>query len=141
MQNKKLSEDEVQRFIQGCEDLMRLGSKFTAGIRQALSELKSTYEPALNSQYVEKAVVELLTKSLQDFERKVESNLEGIDKVCTKGGKWFPYYLGRAVEQGPPGQAGSTGRPAELPAFDTARERESAQLTIFPLPTAKKAGG
>lgn len=135
MQNRKLSDEEVQRFMQGCEDLMRLGSRFTSIIRQALSELKSTYEPALRSQYVEKAVVELLTKSLQDFEKKVESNLEGIDKVCAKGGKWFPYYLGRAVEQE------LSGQPAELQGFETGRERESAQLTIFPLPTAKKAGG
>ncbi|MGH9426839.1 MAG: hypothetical protein ACRD2L_11130, partial [Terriglobia bacterium] len=99
MQNKKLSEEEVQQFMQGCEDLMRLGNKFTTSIRQAVADLKGTYDPVLKSQYTEKAVVELLTRSLQDFEKKVEANLEGIDKICTKGGKWFSFYLGRAVEK------------------------------------------
>ena len=99
MQNQKLTEDEVQKFMQGCEDLMRLGNKFTMNIRQAVTDLKGTYDPVLKSQYVEKAVVELLTRSLQDFERKVESSLEGIDKICTKGGKWFSFYLGRAMEK------------------------------------------
>jgi hypothetical protein len=99
MQNQKLSEDDIQKFMQGCEDLMRLGAKFTANIRQAVQDLKNTYDPALKSQYVDKAVVELLTRSLQTFENKVESNLEGIDKICTKGGKWFAFYLGRRIEK------------------------------------------
>lgn len=99
MQNRKLSEDDVQKFMQGCEDLMRLGGKFTTNIRQAVEDLKKTYDPALKSQYVDKAVVELLTRSLSEFERKVESNLEAIEKICTKGGKWFAFYLGRSVEK------------------------------------------
>ena len=137
MQNNKLSEDEVQQFMQGCEDLMRLGNKFTTSIRQAVTELKSTYDPALKSQYVDPVVVELLTRSLQDFEKKVEANLEGIDKICTKGGKWFSFYLGRAVEKEFSGQA-SVERPAEVQKFEA--KRESAQLTIRE-PLAKKARG
>lgn len=138
MQNKKLSEDEVQKFMQGCEDLMLLGNKFTTNIRQAVTDLKDTYDPVLKSQYVEKAVVELLTRSLQDFERKVESNLEGIDKICTKGGKWFSYYLGRAVEKEFSGQHAPESRPAELQMFEA--RREPAQ-SIRSVPLAKKAGG
>jgi hypothetical protein len=138
MPNKKLSEDEVQKFMQGCEDLMLLGSRFTTNIRQAVIELKSTYDPALKSQYVDKVVVELLTRSLQDFEKKVEANLEGIEKICTKGGKWFSFYLGRAVEKevpaGPP-----TERLAEVPKFET--RREPTQLTIHHAPLANKARG
>jgi len=122
MQNKKLSEDEVQKFMQGCEDLMLLGNKFTTSIRQAVLDLKTTYDPALKSQYVDPVVVDLLTQSLEDFEKKVEANLEGIDKICTKGGKWFSFYLGRAVEQAP------TGRAAEVQKFET--KREPTQLTI-----------
>src|SRR5262245_13944532 len=113
MQNQKLTEDEVQKFMQGCEDLMRLGNKFTMNIRQAVTDLKGTYDPVLKSQYVEKAVVELLTRSLQDFERKVESSLEGIDKVCTKGGKWFSFYLGRAMEKELSSQLDLPSRPTE----------------------------
>ena len=137
MQNKKLSEDEVQQFMQGCEDLMRLGTKFTTSIRQAVTELKSTYDPALKSQYVDKVVVELLTRSLQDFEKKVEANLEGIEKICTKGGKWFSFYLGRAIEKefaGPP----PSERSAEVQKFET--KKQPTQLTIHH-PLAKKARG
>ena len=138
MQNKKLSEDEVQKFMQGCEDLMLLGTKFTTSIRQAVIDLKSTYDPALKSQYVDPVVVELLTRSLQDFEKKVEANLEGIEKICTKGGKWFSFYLGRAVEKESPEQA-PTELPADVQKFET--KREPTQLTIHPNPLAKKALG
>jgi hypothetical protein len=99
MQNRRLSEQDVQKFIEGCEDLMRLGVRFTENIRQAIDDLRKTYEPTLKSQYVDKAVVELLTRSLREFEQKVESNLDGIEKMCTKGGNWFAYYLGRTVEK------------------------------------------
>lgn len=138
MQNKKLSEDEVQKFMQGCEDLMLLGNKFTTNIRQAVTDLKDTYDPVLKSQYVEKAVVELLTRSLQDFEKKVESNLEGIEKICTKGGKWFSFYLGRAVEKEFSEQPAPGSRPAEVQMFEA--RRDPAQ-SIRPRPLAKKAGG
>lgn len=139
MQNKKLNDDDVQKFVQGCEDLMRLGSKFTTSIRQAVIDLKSTYDPVLKSQYVEKPVVELLTRSLQDFEKKVEANLEGIDKICAKGGKWFPFYLGRVVEQELSGQPAPSSQTADVQMFEA--RREPSQLTIGPLPIAKKAGG
>jgi hypothetical protein len=128
MQNKRLSEDEVQKFMQGCEDLMRLGNQFTTSIRQAITDLKGTYDPALKSQYVDPVVVELLTRSLQDFEKKVEANLEGIEKICTKGGKWFSFYLGR-----PP-----LDRPADVQKFEA--KREPTQIT-YRQPLPKKASG
>jgi len=137
MQNQRLTEDEVQKFMQGCEDLMRLGNKFTMNIRQAVTDLKGTYDPVLKSQYVEKAVVELLTRSLQDFERKVESSLEGIDKICTKGGKWFSFYLGRAMEKEMAGQPDLTSRPAEIKMADG---NEPEHLSLGSRPFAKKAG-
>ena len=137
MQNKKLSEDEVQKFMQGCEDLMRLGNQFTTSIRQAITDLKSTYDPALKSQYVDPVVVELLTRSLQDFEKKVEANLEGIEKICTKGGKWFSFYLGRVVETEFSGQP-SPEQPAEVQKFEA--KREPTQIT-FRQSLPKKARG
>ena len=136
MQNQKLTEDEVQKFMQGCEDLIRLGNKFTTSIRQAVAELKGTYDPVLKSRYVEKAVVELLTRSFEDFERKVEANLEGIDKICTKGGKWFSFYLGRAVEKESSGQTALAIRPAEVQKFETRRESSRGPRSV-----AKKVGG
>ena len=138
MSNKKLGEDDVQKFMQGCEALMLLGNKFTTNIREAVTELKDTYDPVLKSQYVEKAVVELLTRSLQEFEKKVESNLEGIDKICTKGGKWFSYYLGRAVEKEFSEQPAADNRSAD--AQKPEAKREPAQ-SIRSLPFAKTAGG
>jgi hypothetical protein len=138
MQNKKLSEEEVQKFMQGCEDLMRLGNKFTTSIRQAVTELKTTYDPALKSQYVDKVVVELLTRSMQDFEKKLEANLEGIEKICTKGGKWFSFYLGRAVEKEFSGEP-SPERSADGQEFET--QRKPTQLTVRNSSFAKKARG
>jgi hypothetical protein len=138
MQNKKLSEEEVQKFMQGCEDLMLLGNKFTTSIRQALTDLKRTYDPVLKSQYTDKAVVELLTRSLQDFEKKLDANLEGIDKICTKGGKWFSYYLGRVVEKELSGEAPQGNRSPEAPKRESSRE--PTQL-IRTRPLVKKAGG
>jgi hypothetical protein len=129
MQNRRLSEDDVQKFMQGCEDLVRLGAKFTENIRHAIEDLKKTYEPALKSQYVDKAVVELLTRSLCDFEKRVKSNLEGIDKICTKGGKWFAFYLGRTVEKGT--EAEAEGHELREP---------SKQLTLISAQQAKKLG-
>ena len=137
MQNKKLREEEVQNFMQGCEDLMRLGNKFTTSIRQAVTDLKDTYDPALKSQYVDPVVVELLTRSLQDFETKLESNLEGIEKICTKGGEWFSFYLGRAIEREFSGQD-SPEQPADVQKFEP--KREPTQLTLRH-PLAKKARG
>jgi len=138
MQNKKLSEEEVQKFMQGCEDLMLLGNKFTTSIRQALTDLKRTYDPVLKSQYTDKAVVELLTRSLQDFEKKLDANLEGIDKICTKGGKWFSYYLGRVVEKELSGEAPQGNHSPEAPKRESSRE--PTQL-IRTRPLVKKAGG
>lgn len=139
MQSKKLSEEEVQKFMQGCEDLMRLGNKFTTSIRQAVTDLRNTYDPALKSQYVDRAVAELLNRSLHDFEKKLEANLEGIDKICTKGGKWFSFYLGRVVENEFSEQPAPGGRSAEVQRFEA--RREPTQLNLHPRPFAKKAGG
>ena len=97
MENGKLTDEEVHKFLTGCENLMRLGTHFTENIRNALGDLRKTYDPVLHSKYVDKAVVELLTRSLGDFEKKIESNLEGINKICTRGGQWLVFYLGKSL--------------------------------------------
>lgn len=94
----RISDDEIQKFIQGCEDFIRLGNSFSVHIREAFEELKKTCEPLAKSNYVDKAIGELLDKSLSNFESKLNANLDGIEKICTKGSQWFTYYLGRRVE-------------------------------------------
>ena len=96
--SNRISDDEIQKFLQGCEDFIRLGNSFSQHIREAFEELKKTYEPVAKSQYVDKAIGDLLEKSLKEFETKMIANLQGIEKVCTKGSQWFAYYLGRRKE-------------------------------------------
>ena len=97
MKEEKLTPEEIHKFLQACEDLICLGTQFTGNVRTALEGLKQAYDPVLKSNYVDKAVVELLTRSLTEYERKVNANLKAIDKICTKGGKWFAFYLGKSL--------------------------------------------
>ena len=94
----RIPDDEIQKFIQGCEDFIRLGNSFSQHIREAFEELKKTYEPVAKSNYIDKAAGDLLEKSLKNFETKMTANLQGIEKICTKGSQWFAYYLGRGME-------------------------------------------
>jgi hypothetical protein len=96
--SNRISDDEIQKFLQGCEDFIRLGNSFSQHIREAFDELKNTYEPVAKSNYVDKAIGDLLEKSLKEFEIKMNANLQGIEKICTKGSQWFAYYLGRRKE-------------------------------------------
>ncbi|MFN8007628.1 MAG: hypothetical protein U0V70_11495 [Terriglobia bacterium] len=97
--NNRISDDEIQKFLQGCEDFIRLGNSFSQHIREAFLELKKTYEPLAKSNYIDKPIGEMLENSLKEFETKMNSNLGGIEKICTKGSQWFAYYLGRRIEQ------------------------------------------
>ena len=96
--SQRISDEEIQKFLQGCEDFIRLGNSFSQHIREAFEELKNTYEPVAKSNYLDKALGDLLEKSLKEFETKMTANLQGIEKVCTKGSQWFAYYLGRRKE-------------------------------------------
>ena len=96
--SNRISDEEIQRFVQGCEDFIRLGNSFSQHIREAFEELRKTYEPVAKSNYVDKAIGDLLEKSLNEFETKMTANLQGIEKICTKGSQWFAYYLGRRME-------------------------------------------
>jgi len=97
MESERLTNEEVQRFLNACEDLMRLGTTFTGNVRNGFSDFKRTYEPVLKSNYVDKSAAELLTQSLNEFERKMDSNLEALNKICLKGGKWFVFFLGKSL--------------------------------------------
>src|SRR5262245_38034602 len=97
MDRAKLTDEEVQKFLNACEDLMRLGTTFTGNVRRGFSEFKDISDPVLKSNYVDKSAAELLTRSLSEFEKKMDSNLEALNKICMKGGKWFVFFLGKSI--------------------------------------------
>ncbi|MEW5976049.1 MAG: hypothetical protein AB1898_09635 [Acidobacteriota bacterium] len=103
MADSKLSPEEVIRFVQACQDFTKLGRKFTENIRQSLDELKKDCQPVLESSFVEPSAAEVMLRSLREFEAKLNGNLAGIDKICSKGGTWFAFYLGKAVGANGPG--------------------------------------
>jgi hypothetical protein len=97
MDRDKLTDEEIQKFLNACEDLMRLGATFTGNVRTGFSDFKKVSGPVLKSNYVDKSAAELLTRSLEEFEKKMDSNLEALNKICTKGGKWFVFFLGKSL--------------------------------------------
>jgi hypothetical protein len=97
MERQTLTEEEIQKFLNGCEDLMQLGATFTLKVRNAFLDLRKTYDPVLKSNYVDKSAAELLTHTLDQFEKKMDVNLDAINRVCTKGGKWFTFFLGKSL--------------------------------------------
>lgn len=97
MDSERITEEEIQRFLNACEDLMRLGTTFTGNVRNGFADFRRTYDPVLKSNYVDKSAAELLTQSLNEFETKMDSNLEAINKICLKGGKWFVFFLGKSL--------------------------------------------
>ena len=97
MDSERITEEEIQRFLNACEDLMRLGTTFTGNVRNGFADFRRTYDPVLRSNYVDKSAAELLTQSLNEFETKMDSNLEAINKICLKGGKWFVFFLGKSL--------------------------------------------
>jgi len=112
-----------------------LGTQFTGNVRTALDGLKQAYDPVLKSNYVEKAVVELLSRSLNEYETKVHANLNAIDKICTKGGKWFAFYLGKAL-----GSNGKLTQPqGSAPSVDQTNSSPPSQEDIN-LAQARSAG-
>jgi hypothetical protein len=97
MDSERMTDEEIQKFLNACEDLMRLGAAFTGNVRTGFSDFKRTAGPVLKSNYVDKGAAELLTQSLNEFERKMDSNLEALNKICMKGGKWFVFFLGKSL--------------------------------------------
>lgn len=86
MDSEKLTDEEIQKFLNACEDLMQLGTTFTGNVRSGFSDFKRISDAVLKSDYVDKGAAELLTQSLNDFEKKMESNLAALNKICVKGG-------------------------------------------------------
>src|SRR5262245_43354152 len=137
MNRAKLTDEEVQKFLNACEDLMRLGATFTGNVRRGFSDFKKVSDPVLKSHYVDKNAAEMLTRSLNEFEKKMDSNLEALNKVCAKGGQWFVFFLGKSLEMTSP----------SLPSHDRSlghEENQSASVSKKEgkeFAQAKKMGG
>ena len=97
MATKYPSEEDVNKFLKASEDLMNLGITFSHNIDSAFLEFKKTLEMMIKSNFVERAVVEMVSNSFDKLESKVKSNLESIVNICTEGGQWYSFYLGKAV--------------------------------------------
>ncbi len=138
MRRSNLTEEEINRFLQACEDFSRLGCKFTENIRVAVHDLKKTCDPVLSSSYVDKAVVDLLTRTLNEFEKKVEVNVAAINKICSKGGKWFAFYLGKSV--GSSGVGGMESQKQSAAGIDDRKPPSPSVERQTPMLHARKKG-
>ena len=97
MDRERMRDEEIQKFLNACEDFTRLGATLTGNVRSGFSDFKKVSDPLLKSNYVDKSAAEMLTQSLNEFEKKMDSNLKALNKICTKGGKWFAFFLGKSL--------------------------------------------
>ena len=97
MASKYPTEEDVNKFLKASEDLMNLGITFSHNIDSAFLEFKKTLELMIKSNFVERAVVEMVADSFNKLESKVKSNLESIVSIYTEGGQWYSFYLGKVV--------------------------------------------
>ena len=76
---------------------MQTGLLFSENIDTALHEFKTALELSLKTHFMATAVAEMMARSFESLERKVLTNLEGINNICTEGGQWYSFYLGTAL--------------------------------------------
>ena len=115
------SDQEVKKFIDASDDLMKLGIDFSQNIGLAFLEFRKHLDMMMRTNFVEKAVVEMLSDSFMSMEAKVKINLESIVRIYQEGGQWYSFYLGRAIRRNP--NVPPVWRDQEVPPTD--RERES----------------
>ena len=98
-------QESVDRFLKASEELMHMGESFSGNIDEALEAFKLRLEAFLKSNFLEKAVAEMLAHSFSEFEREIRTNLDGINRICTEGGQWYAFCLGSALgrQVRPPG--------------------------------------
>jgi hypothetical protein len=121
MAEKIPSDEQIKRFLSASDDLMKLGITFSQNIDSAFQEFKKELEMMTRTDFVEKAVVEMLSDSFARLERTVKENLESITRIYREGGHWYSLYLGRAmtrstaVHQVVPEESISSSREAQKP--------------------------
>ena len=97
MAEKIPSEDEVKKFMDASDDLMKLGIDFSQNVGLAFLEFRQQLDMVMKTNFVEKAVIEMLSESFSRMESKVNTNLESIVKIYREGGQWYSFFLGRAL--------------------------------------------
>ena len=95
----RLKEDDINKLLKASEDLMQTGLIFSGNVNTALQEFKTAFELSLKTHFMATAVAEMLAQSFEKLEQKVQSNLEGINSLCSEGGQWYSFYLGMALGQ------------------------------------------
>lgn len=101
MADRIVYDDEVKKFIDASDDLMNLGIGFSQNVSSAFLEFRQHLNMMMKTNFVEKAVVEMLSDSFARMESKVQTNLESIVKIYQEGGHWYSFYLGRALRRNP----------------------------------------
>ena len=109
----RLTEDDINKLLKTSEDLMQTGLMFSGNVSTALQEFKTAFELSLKTHFMATAVAEMLAKSFEELEQKMQSNLEGIKKICTEGGQWYSFYLGTALGRTVPPPSTATEVPPE----------------------------
>jgi hypothetical protein len=122
MADKIPSDDEVKKFIDASDDLMKLGVDFSHNVGLAFLEFREHLNMMMKTNFMEKAVVEMLSDSFASMESKVKTNLESIVKIYQEGGQWYSFYLGRAI--GRNADAPALWRRQDLDPVDRARENQ-----------------
>jgi hypothetical protein len=97
MTRRNPAEENIDKFLKASEDLMKLGMSFTHEIDTAFGEFKRNFELVMRSNFLEKAVREMLAESFAALENVVKANLENIDQIYSEGGDWYSFYLGKAL--------------------------------------------
>jgi hypothetical protein len=117
MTDKIPSDEEVKKFIDASDDLMKLGIGFSHNIGLAFLEFRQHLDMMMRTNFVEKAVIEMLSDSFTRMEAKVKTNLESIDSIYQEGGQWYSFYIGRAIRKNtdaPPAWHRQDIRPADM---------------------------
>ncbi|MFN8007627.1 MAG: hypothetical protein U0V70_11490 [Terriglobia bacterium] len=84
-----------------------------------MREFKTAFELSMKTHFTAAAVAEMLSRSFEKMEQKVQTNLEGINNIYTEGGQWYSYYLGMAlgrVSPAPPSKSSPEKRQAKAKA-------------------------
>jgi hypothetical protein len=93
------SDDEVKKFINASDDLMKLGVGFSHNVSSAFVEFREHLDRMMKTNFVEKAVAEMLSDSFARMEAKVRTNMESIVEIYQEGGHWYSFYLGRTMRR------------------------------------------
>src|SRR5262245_15617934 len=93
------SDDEVKKFIDASDDLMKLGVGFSHNVSSAFLEFREHLNKMMKTNFVEKAVAEMLSDSFAKMEASVRTNMESIVEIYQEGGHWYSFYLDRAMRR------------------------------------------